>query len=122
VWLVCALRGVGGAGRAEYAWRGRGKGPRRPRRRQPTWDGSALAGRTVLLPAEQGLGDTLQFIRYAALVKARGGTVVVECQHALVPLLRTCPDIDRVVAVAEALPPIDVQAPLLSLPRIFETT
>src|SRR5262249_3010995 len=91
------------------------------RHHQPAWDGSDLAGRTVLLHAEQGLGDTIQFVRYASLVKRRGGTVVVECQPALVPMLRSCPGIDRVVAQEEPLPPSDVQAPLLSLPGIFGT-
>ena len=55
---------------------------------QPLWDGSDLAGKTILLWAEQGLGDTIQFIRYAPLVKRRGGTVILECQPALLPLLR----------------------------------
>jgi tetratricopeptide (TPR) repeat protein len=119
VWL---LRGEFERGWVEYEWRWRSKQAPPLRHNQPAWDGSELAGRTVLLYAEQGLGDTLQFIRYATLVKRRGGTVVVECQPALVPLLRACPAIDRIVAPEEALPPIDVQAPLLSLPRIFGTT
>jgi tetratricopeptide (TPR) repeat protein len=120
--LVCLLREDFARGWAEYEWRWRSKLAPPVRHHQPAWDGSALAGRTVLLHAEQGLGDTLQFIRYAALVKQRGGMVVVECQPALVPLLRGCPGIDRLVAAGEALPPIDVQVPLLSLPRIFDTT
>jgi tetratricopeptide (TPR) repeat protein len=120
--LVWLLRGDFARGWAEYEWRWQSKRAQLPRHQQPPWDGSALGGRTVLLHAEQGLGDTLQFIRYAGLVKARGGTVVVECPPALVPLLRPCPDIDQVVATGEALPPIDVQVPLLSLPRIFDTT
>ena len=52
----------------------------------PPWDGSPLAGAAVLLHAEQGLGDTLQFIRYALLVKERGGFVIVECPTDLLPL------------------------------------
>ncbi len=89
---------------------------------QPRWDGSPLEGRTILLHAEQGLGDTLQFVRYARLVHERGGTVIVECQPALVRLLASCPGIDRVVARDEPLPDFDVHAPLLSLPGIFRTT
>jgi tetratricopeptide (TPR) repeat protein len=119
--LVWLLRGEFARGWAEYEWRWRSKLAPPVRHKQPAWDGSALAGRTVLLHAEQGLGDTLQFIRYAALVKERGGTVVVECQPALVRLLGACPGVDRVVASGETLPPIDVQSPLLGLPRIFET-
>ena len=64
--------------------------PRRPFQ-QPAWDGSALGGRTILLHAEMGLGDTIQFVRYAPLVKDRGGRVVVEAQAALVRLLRGRP-------------------------------
>jgi len=89
---------------------------------QPRWDGAPLAGGTILLYAEQGLGDTLQFIRYTALVKKRVGTVIVQCQPALIRLLATCPGIDEVIP-EEAFPPrFDVHAPLLSLPGIFRTT
>jgi hypothetical protein len=68
------------------------------------------------------MGDTFHFIRYAALVKQRGGTVVVECQPELVKVLAGCAGIDRVVSVGEPLPPCDVRAPLLSLPRLCGTT
>src|SRR5208283_2879939 len=87
-----------------------------PRFSQPCWDGSALTGKTILLHAEQGLGDTLQFIRYAPLVKQRGGNVMVECQPALVRLVSEVGGIDRLVAAGGSLPAFDVQAPLLSLP------
>ena len=98
--------------------------PGTPRRdfSEPLWDGSALDGRTILLYAEQGLGDTLQFIRYVPLVKQSGGTVVVECQPALVRLLSTMPGIDRLIAYGSPLPDFDVRAPLLSLPGIIHTT
>ena len=89
---------------------------------QPRWDGSPLAGRIILLHAEQGLGDTIQFIRYAPLVKERGGRVIVECQQELLGLLATCPGIDRLVPAGSALPPFDVYAALVSLPAILRTT
>jgi Flp pilus assembly protein TadD len=89
---------------------------------RPRWDGSPLDGRTILLYREQGLGDTLQFIRYAALVKERGGTVIVECLNSLLPLLRRCVGIDRLVAEGTDLPAFDVQAPLMSLPLLCGTT
>jgi tetratricopeptide (TPR) repeat protein len=105
----------------EYEWRWKRKQTPRPFR-QPRWDGSPLKGRTILLWCEQGLGDTLQFVRYAALVKAKGGTVVLECPARMVPLLSTCAGVDRLVAEGEALPGFDVQAPLLSLPGLLGTT
>ena len=88
---------------------------------QPLWDGSPLAGKTILLYAEQGLGDTIQFVRYAPLVKERGGRVVVECQSALVPLLHTVAVIDEIVPKGQPVPPFDVHAALMSLAGIFET-
>ncbi len=89
---------------------------------QPRWDGSDLAGRAILLYAEQGLGDTLQFIRYAPLVRERGGKVIVECQPQLAELLRGAAGVDQVIAQGSALPAFAVQVPLLSLPAIFHTT
>jgi hypothetical protein len=68
------------------------------------------------------LGDTIQFIRYAALVKQRGGTVVCECQPKLVSLLAGVAGVDELRGVGSPLPPFDVQAPLLSLPGILGTT
>ena len=86
------------------------------------WNGQDISGRTILLHAEQGLGDTLQFIRYAPLVAARGCRVVLAVQQSLLPLLRAVPGVDHVVAIGGVLPPFDVMCPLLSLPRIFGTT
>lgn len=85
--------------------------------REPLWDGSPLNGRTILLWAEQGLGDTLQAIRFAPLVKQQGGTVVVRCPEKLTRLLSGCPGIDCLVPIDAPLPAYDVQAPLLSLPH-----
>ena len=111
-------------GWAEYEWRWKTKEQSFQRRSfsQPLWDGQALAGRTILLHAEQGLGDTIQFVRYVPLVKERGGRVVVECQPPLLPLLADCPGIDEIVAKGNPLPAFEVQAPLLSLPGILGTT
>jgi tetratricopeptide (TPR) repeat protein len=89
---------------------------------QPRWDGSPLAGRRILIHAEQGLGDVLQFVRYAPLVKARGGYVIFECQEKLLPLLRSFAGIDQLAVSGEPLPSFDVQIPLLSLPLVFHTT
>src|SRR5262249_55222554 len=89
---------------------------------QPCWDGSPLQGRTILLHMEQGLGDMIQFLRFAPLIKEQSGTVIVECPRNLVPLFRSCAGIDRLVAEGEPLPPFDVQAPLLTLPSLLKTT
>jgi Flp pilus assembly protein TadD len=107
-------------GWAEYEWRWKLPVPRRDFR-QPLWDGSPLQGRTIVLHAEQGLGDTLNFIRYAALVKGRGGRVVVSAPRPLLPLLAGCRGIDRLAADGDPLPDFDVHAPMLSLPRLFGT-
>ncbi|HWB11713.1 MAG TPA: tetratricopeptide repeat-containing glycosyltransferase family protein [Pirellulales bacterium] len=105
----------------EFEWR---LSPAETRRcRQPRWDGSDLAGRTIVLDAEQGLGDTLQFVRYGAALRERGGKVVLVCQPRLVDLLATCcPTIDHAVAQGATLPPFDVHLPLLSLPFVLGTT
>jgi hypothetical protein len=88
---------------------------------QHEWDGGQLAGRTILLHAEQGFGDTLQFIRYLPLVQERGRQIVLECQPELRRLLQSnMPDMS-IVSRGHALPPFDVQCPLMSLPRIFAT-
>jgi tetratricopeptide (TPR) repeat protein len=86
----------------EYEWRWQLKGSWLRPFHQPFWDGCPLAGRTILLHAEQGLGDTIQFVRYAAVVKRYGGTVIVECQESLLPLLGSCPGIDRLVAAGSS--------------------
>src|SRR4029078_3238817 len=89
---------------------------------QPLWNGEPLEGKTILVRAEQGFGDTLQFIRYAKRLKDMGATVLVEENGRMAPLVSGCPGVDRVVASGANLPPLDVQVPLLSLPRIFQTT
>ena len=88
---------------------------------QPLWDGSALATKTICIYAEQGLGDTLQFVRFAGLLKQRGARVVLECPTVLHRLLAGAAGIDQLLAYGDPLPPIDLQAPLLSLPGIFRT-
>jgi tetratricopeptide (TPR) repeat protein len=110
-------------GFAEYEWRWKTKRfAGSPAYQRPLWDGSPLDGKTILLYAEQGLGDMVQFLRFVPLVKDRGGRVIVASQKPLVPLLSACPWIDRLVAQGETLPEFDVQAPIMSLPRILGTT
>ncbi|MFN3077402.1 MAG: tetratricopeptide repeat protein, partial [Alphaproteobacteria bacterium] len=87
-----------------------------PRRQydRPHWEGEPLEGRRLLIHWEQGLGDTLQFIRYAQLVKQRGATVIALMQPEVVSLLARCPYIDQVIATNDPLPPFDYHIPLLS--------
>ena len=106
----------------EWRWQTKQMHGFRPSFPQPLWDGSSLSGKTILLWAEQGLGDTIQFIRYAPLVKSRGGTVILACQLALLRLLQSCAGVDRLLARGSSLPHFDVHAPLLSLPGILGTT
>ena len=118
-WLV---QGDFQRGWLEYEWRLRTSGADGVRDvHRPLWNGQPLPTATILLQAEQGLGDTLQFIRYAPLVKQCVARVFVECEPELVNLLKSMPGIDRLIPRGETLPEFDVHAPLLSLPGIFET-
>lgn len=117
-WL---LTGNFAQGWPEFEWRRQFKHLPPPRFSQPAWDGSALTGRTILLYAEQGLGDAMQFIRFAPLVQQRGGRVLVTCHPTLVRLLASCPGVDQVVGQGASLPAFDVQASLLSLPGLLGT-
>lgn len=118
---VRLLRGEFHAAWPELEWRWKKASMGQRKFSQPRWDGASLAGRTILLYAEQGLGDTLQFVRYAPRVKQLGGTVLLECHRSLVQLLSKCAGIDRIVPAGEPLPEFDLQVPLLSLPGIFDT-
>lgn len=114
-------------GWAEYEWRWRsrsflGKGFSRPWLSHQAWDGTPLEGRTILLQAEQGLGDTIQFVRYASLLKQTGaGKVLLVCQPGLLRLMGRCQDVDQVCS-GPPFPAFDVGASLLSLPRLLGTT
>ena len=88
---------------------------------EPQWNGESLVGKTLLLRWEQGMGDVIMFGRYASLVKARGGRVLLEVTEPLMDLMATCPGIDEVIKHEDPIPPFDFQLPLLSLPRIFRT-
>jgi tetratricopeptide (TPR) repeat protein len=116
------LRGDWERGLAEWEWRK--KLPAAPRRQwdRPEWQGQMMPGATLLVHAEQGLGDTLQFIRFvreARQMVGRVGRVVMECQRPLVPLVSRCEFIDGVVAKGDELLAHDVQVSLLSLPHVL---
>ena len=107
-------------GRAGLNTSGAGSSPRTggaaTRFTKPRWDGQDIGRRVLLLHAEQGLGDTLQFCRYAPHLAARH-RVVMEVQRPLVGLLQRLPFVEQVVAQGDPLPPHDLQCPLMSLPR-----
>ena len=88
---------------------------------QPEWQGEAFAGRTLLVFSDYGIGDAIQLVRYMPEVVARGGTVLLQVQPSLVPLLKDLPGL-TVVARGEPLPPFDLQLPMMGLPRVFCTT
>lgn len=87
---------------------------------EPRWNGERFDGKRLLLWPEQGLGDQLQFVRFIPRVKALGGTVVLVCSPALLPLFRVnCPQADEVVALGEAFEPVDLQLPIMSVPHVL---
>ncbi len=95
----------------------------RPHRtfQEPAWQGEAFQDRTLLLWTEQGIGDTLMFLRYLPMVKALGGRVLLEAQGSVLNVAGTCPGLDGLVAEGAPPPPFDLQASIMSLPWIFRT-
>jgi tetratricopeptide (TPR) repeat protein len=108
----------------DYEWRWQARRFPSPLRHtgRPLWSGEPLNGRTILLHAEQGFGDCLQFLRYVPLVAERGGRIVLEVQKELKRLVTGFPGVTTLIGRDEPIPPFDLQAPLLSLPRAFGTT
>lgn len=101
----------------EYEWRWRSKSFVPRRFTQAEWDGEDPAGRTILVHTEQGLGDTLHFMRYLPRLAKRGARVLFECPAALHRLLAGFPGIESLHKTDEAPPSFDVHVPLLSLPH-----
>ncbi len=88
---------------------------------RPRWSGVPLGGQSILIHAEQGFGDALQFVRYVPAVAERGGKVVLEVPEPLVRLAGTVAGASEIVAAGDPLPSFDCHCPLLSLPRVFKT-
>ncbi len=120
--LVLLICGDLQQGFSEFEWgRETGRFPQQSLS-QPLWQGEDISGKTILVHAEQGLGDAIQFLRYAPLIKPLGARVVVGCHQQLVRLFSRCHNVDQVVGEGSSLPPFDTHVPFMSLPRIFQTT
>ncbi len=122
--LISLLKGNFKDGWQEYEWRLQTKGYAHRTFQQPVWDGSHLNGKTILIHTEQGMGDNIQFVRYLPMVQALGGRVIFECLPELVHLFKNCPGIDEIItknSSGRLSERFDVQIPLLSIPRVFDT-
>ena len=122
--MALLARGDFAEGWPEYEWRWDAGGGFAARRdfSQPQWRGEAVDGRTLLIHAEQGFGDAIQFCRYAPLARDRGLTVVLEVPLELVRLMQSLDGVDQVLARGEPLPRFDLHCPMLSLPPALGTT
>ena len=108
----------------EYEWRFKTRQAREAHHHlanSPVWRGEDIAGRTILLIPEQGLGDTIQFVRYAAMLAAWGARVILQTQPPLARLLHSLRAEITFIPMGTAPDQYDVQCPLLSLPRAFGT-
>lgn len=124
--LLLLARGDYERGWPAYEWRWHAKelATYNTRRRllKPQWTGrESLQGKTILLHAEQGLGDAVQFSRYATLAKQRGARVVLEVWRNLAPLMTSLEGVDQIVIQGDALPAFDYHIPLMSLAGAFDT-
>jgi tetratricopeptide (TPR) repeat protein len=122
--LVFLLRGDFGRGWEGFEWRLQTDEVERRHLSAPFWRGEALAGRCLLLHAEQGLGDTIQCLRYLPTLAARGGRVILEVQPSLRRLVDDMIDRGRLPSIevrsrGEELPAFDCHLPLMSLHRLF---
>ena len=124
--ILRLLRGDFARGWADYEWRfANGNCAPMPEERsfsRPRWRGDrSIAGKTILVHAEQGLGDTLQFCRYAALMANLGARVILEVQPRLMGVMSSVVGVWMLAARGDSLPEFDNHCPLLSLPQAFNT-
>ncbi|WJR76233.1 tetratricopeptide repeat-containing glycosyltransferase family protein [Bradyrhizobium sp. NP1] len=127
-WNVALLHML--TGNFEAGWAGRearwnvaalqSTGPARLSR--PMWRGEPISGQTILLHSDEGLGDSIQYSRYAPMVAARGARVVLAVEPAIQPLLAGLSGVAECIASGAALPPYDLHCALSSLPLVFKTT
>jgi len=122
--LLLLLQGNYQAGFREYEWRWKKRKFTSPARQfsQTRWHGGDPAGKTILVYAEQGFGDTLQFCRYLPLLAERGAELLFECHQPLVTIMQTLGSGITVVPFGSPLRAFDYHLPLLSLPYLFNST
>lgn len=122
--FAMALLASGDYARGFAAYEARWRRPTSPPRGFPVkpWQGEALGGKTILLHTEQGLGDAIQFARFVPEVARRGGRVVIECQPELLRLFASLKGVAATLPRFSPLPPVDREAPLMSLPRLLGVT
>jgi tetratricopeptide (TPR) repeat protein len=121
--LTWLRKGDYAQGWAEYEWRWKKRSLTNRPLIMPQWNGFPLSGRRILLITEQGLGDTLQFVRFCNVLKRQGaGAVILECPEVLVPVLSRTPGIDHLVPQGQPLPDYDVYCPLMNVPGLTATS
>ncbi|MBF0108042.1 MAG: tetratricopeptide repeat protein [Magnetococcales bacterium] len=117
--LIRLLSGDYDLGWAKFEWRWRSRDFRFHGHRQPLWDGTPHPQATLLVHCEQGLGDSLQFVRFIPAIKSLVHKLILLCPEPLKRLFRTMTAIDQLITPADPIPPCDFQAPLMSLPHIL---
>lgn len=108
----------------EYEWRFKATGKINPVMNKPFWKGQDIYNKTLLIHAEQGMGDTIQFCRYISLIDKKNAKIVFSCHPELTELLKDLKGLDEIIpekVYKEPLVNYDFQIPLLSLPYIFKT-
>jgi len=124
--LAMAMLGLGrfDEGWREYKWRWKSRQLSHAFQafQKPEWEGEPGRGRVLLVHAEQGFGDTLQFCRYAPMLRECGFHVIMRVQRPLVRLIQSLDGVERVVADGDSLPDFDLHCPMMSLPFALRTT
>ena len=115
--LTLLQQGKYKAGWKEYLWRWQNQSNQIGKQlfSEPLWDGRSIKNKNLLIRTEQGLGDTIQFIRFLPLIKKANGRIIVTCTKELLELLKLVPDIDQTVLKSDQLPDFDYQTPLINI-------
>lgn len=113
--VIHLLLGNYDVGWQEYRWRWRMPGMVRPKVAAPQWQGQPLAGRTILIYPEQGLGDTIHFARVASALRDRGARVMLQCSRRMLPLFTSLPGVDQLVLDTATPPAVDFHASMIEV-------